>query len=192
MPSGELLAVWTEGRGDFFDEIKYVYYATSSDGGGTFTSPRPLPGTRGAVAAVVQVGDRTALLAQYQKLPESRPKTLLFFAENGTSFGSNERITTTGSNNHLNQNSIAVSGQIVAIAWSETSARPGTYHAVYLAVSSDGGRTFATPRVVAPGLVADPPALAVSPSGTVDVVFTSPSANPAERAIVLERVDNAF
>jgi hypothetical protein len=189
-PSGDVYAVWTESRGDFVDELRDVFYATSGDGGRTFSAPARVAHVRGIVGATARVGGATLLVAQSQKNERAFAITKVFRSSDaGRTYASRVRVARTASYSHLHENSVATNGAgVVAIAWTENSSRPGPPEGIYVAVSRDGGRTFGDPQLLAPGLYIDPPSAVVDSTGAVGVAFSSSQASLADREVLFLRV----
>lgn len=187
---GTLYATWTEAHSDFFDETKTIVYAHSSDGGRTFTSPKLAAGARGVVASIQTSERGTFLLSQVMRSPQSKPAIKLNrTSTDGSRFHERVKIGRTANHSHLHQTSLALSGETVAIAWTENASSPRFEDGIYVAISHDGGRTFEPARRVASGLFADPPAAVVEPSGRVGVVFTTSSTSLDDREIVYLAVE---
>jgi hypothetical protein len=186
LPSGDIWAGWTEAHGDFFNEIKDVYAATSRDGGRTFTAPQRVTGISGVVGALVSVGNKALLLSQIQKKERSLPATFVHTSSNGgASFSKKVKLGRVGANSHHAQHSIVTDGaQLVAVAWTENTSARGPAEGIYAAVSTDGGRTFGTAEMVVPGLFPERPALVLGPGGALGLVYTSSAAQLGERDVL--------
>jgi hypothetical protein len=190
LPNGDAYAVWSESFGDFVNEIRDVYYATSSDGGRTFSPRTQIAHVRGVVGAAIRVGDAIALATQSLKNDHSLASLKVFRStDGGRTYAGRRRVTRTGSYSHLNESSVAANASgVVAVAWAENSSRLGPDDGIYVAISRDGGRTFAAPELVTAGLFVDPPSVTVDSEGVVGIAYSSAAAALADREVLFVRV----
>jgi len=191
LPSGDIWASWTEGNGDFFNEIKDIYYVVSRDGGQTFGAPQRATGALGAVGAAVQIGGRMVLLTQLQRKERGLVGTYLYSSsDNGSTFTRKRKLGQTGNYSHINQNGIATDGESsVAVAWTENAFNRGPLEGIYFARSEDAGKSFAAAVRLVDGTFIDSPAVVRSPAGRYGVVYTSFAVDLGERDILFRWVD---
>lgn len=185
--SGDAVVVWTESRGDFTDELRDVFSSVSTDRGQTFSAPEQIGRVRGIVGALLPTDGGMALLVQSQKNELSKGITKYFRSrDGGRTYSSKVRIVKTNGYSHLHQNSVMASSaaNVVAIAWTENSPKPGTVVGIYVSVSHDGGRSFGEPELVMPGLFIDPPSVTVTSTGRVGVAFSSSAASLPDREVL--------
>lgn len=186
LPRGEIYALWTESNGDFVDEIKNNYFVSSSDGGRTFSAPLRVANARGVAGALSAEDGSVRLLTQFQNGPRADHAIRLYTSDDdGRSFPRRARIGIAASNSHLNQASIASNPNgVIAVAWVENSSRPGPSEGIYVAASTDGGRSFGSPELVAEGIFPDPPAVTVDTAGRIGVVYVSSALSAVDREVL--------
>lgn len=191
LPSGEIVAFWSEAHGDFVDEVKMIFRCASTDGGRTFSAPQLVARAQGVVGAVFALENGvTALLAQLQRTARAKGVLKLFRSDDaGRTFGGRAKVGSSSAYVHANRASIASNASgTVAIAWTENSSRPGPAEGLYVAVSRDGGRTFSAPALMVPGLFIDPPAVTVAPDGAVGLVYAAMAGSLVTQDVLFRHV----
>lgn len=190
LPDGRIHAVWTESQGDFIDEIKDVFSATSRNGGRSFSAPRKATGAKGVVAAALPLGgDALGLLVQLQNKPRAKVKVNFLRSTNGgETYGAKAPVGIATADAYISQNGVAMRGDLVGVAWIENSQRRGPAKGIYIGVSRDGGRSFSPPILAVEGLLPEPPALVAAPDGSLGLVYVSPEATLAERDVFYKRI----
>lgn len=190
LPNGDVFAAWTESHGDFIDEIKNIYSSVSADRGRTFSAPKQIAHVRGVVGALLPTGATTLLLTQLQTRPKAKPVIKVFVSsDDARTFPRRSKLAKPASYSHVHQHSIAVNATgAVAVAWVENSSLPGPTEGLYVATSSDGGRSFSAPMLIREGLFPEAPSVVVDESGSVGVVLTSSAVSLSDRDVLFIRV----
>lgn len=190
-PSGRIYALWTESNGDFIDEIKNIYYVESTNGGSTFSAPKPVGRAAGVVAFARFDGNNVLLLTQIQKKPNGLQSIKVFSSKDGgLTYAKGVRLGKADVYTHMHQNSIGLApGGQVAVAWTENASSPRVADGVYVALSRDGGKVFDPAKVVLDGLFFEPPSIAVSPAGKVVLVYSTGAVNLVDREIMVASIE---
>lgn len=155
---GTVYAVWEGGGG----QSRGLLVSGSTDGGRTFSPPRPLATAAAKLPAIAAHGKGQVLVAWQDSSGPGRQILSRGSTDGGRSFGPPHPLAPHAAGTRAPAIAVGPGGTAVVVWQGAMAGSP----AVVFAVSTDGGRSFSAPRLVAPGSRArQTPAVALANGG---------------------------
>jgi hypothetical protein len=192
-PDGRIIAAWQDIRdmGSSADGAD-AYVAVSRDDGRTFATERRALGNSDVCPCcqlTMASGADTTYMGYRRLYPDGRDSAVARSTNGGDSFDSIARLPFSPwkiDGCPLKPTALAVDGDRVYAAAYTAGEDPA---GVYFARSSDGGRSFVDPQAVHPDApYSDAPALAVTPDGTLKIVWQAKTSGE-RRLFIAESTD---